>query len=1098
MVTRLWKAAMLLFVVVCVICPSWGQVTNARLGGVVTDATGAVVPHAKITIRNIGTALVETTTADAIGAYQFPLLPPGQYTLRAEATGFENFQQNGIVLTVSQPATLNIALKPGAATETVTVSGGTLQIDTTTSQIGQTVSEQEVTDLPLNGRNPASLVFLAPGTTNEFYSEASTPVGEGFNTESSASSGGGRQGSDWYLLDGVSNNDTFGLEAAPFPNPDATQEFRAIVANPDTRYGFAVSGAVVIETKSGSNKFHGGLFEYVRNSDLNAANWFSGAVDMLHRNQFGGFVGGPILPIRNKLFFFTNFQRTINDYTGETNTAYTPTQAMINGDFSALPAADLSGTLASSVFQTVNGKPDQVNPDLYSAGALKFDANIPVGGSPYGFVTFKGPPQLQYYDENTSRLDYDINDKQRLFLRSFLYLYNQAGSNLPSNLLAGVNGQNGIYLNLAVGHTWTLSPSLTNSLTFSWQELDFKSGFVEKDAAGNSVCYSEFINVQDPPGTCYFDGLSAYSGNTLYGQASGFNLFGDSPEDTHHRYFWLTETVTKIVGKHTITAGLDVFRRYMYNNEISYQLFSAGFNGTFTGSPLADFLLGYVSNYSQGAGLTGATNGWMQGYYAQDQIQLRPNLTAVVGMRWEPFVAPKIQSGRGVDFIAGQQSTVFPNAPLGMVFPGDKGITAGLFDNSYGYFMPRVSFAWQPRTNWSVRAGYGMFTMPMEDAFYRQAFSSAPYAPYYSMSASPTAPFSFDNPWSSFTATGGTSPFPPFSTPSYVPPSNVTFLTPIDLPGVFSTNLKIGLTNAWNLSIDRQFRQNWEVHLGYVGSMSYHMAATVDLNPGNYLAGNARTTYPNFQTILQVQDGATGKYDGLQTSIDKRISHGLLFHSNFTYSKTMDVGGSGDPSFESSVSDPYSIRHDYGRSSLNYPFIWTTNLVYNLPTWNKSSLFAKTLVNGWEFTGLYTAESGPPFTMNGGDGNNNSGFNEYQDRADVVPGQPFNIRTGSKSHWLNDYFNTAAFVPNAVGTPGDSEKFFIQAPPIADADLAIMKDFAIGERYKVEFRWEAFNAFNHPSFGQPDATPTDPNYGKITGIGNIPPRVQQGALRFTF
>jgi hypothetical protein len=1097
MVTKLWKAITICFLMACAVCPSFGQATNARLGGVVTDASGAIVPGAKVTVKNTGTSLVEVGTSGSDGVYQFPLLPAGAYTLKVEASGFQSYQQTGIVLTVNQPATLNVALKVGEASETVTVTGGTLQLDTTTAQIGQTMTADEISDLPLNGRNPATLVFIAPGTTNEFYSQASTPVGEGLPNETSASSGGGRQGSDWYLLDGVSNNDMFGFEAAPFPNSDATAEFRTIVANYDARYGFAPSGTVIIETKSGSNKFHGGAFEFVRNNDLNASNYFSGNVDMLHRNQYGGYVGGPIW--RNKLFFFTNYQRTKSTYNGATSTTYNPTTAMLNGDFSAVPQSDLDGPLAPQVFHTVNGKPNQVNPALFSPGALKIDAQIIPGQTPStGFVTYSGPPTVQIYNENTSRLDYNINPQQRIFVRSFLYDYTNIGYSFPGNLQAAGNGTKGNYLNLAVGHTWTISPSFINSLTVSWQSLDVNTGSQVFDKSGNPLCLSEFIDVQDPPSTCYMGNVTAFDGNVLYGGGLGFAVGGNSPEYTHRRYFWLTDTVTKVAGKNTITAGFDLFRRYMYNDEIGQQLFNADFNGEFTGFPLADFLLGYLANYGQGAGLAGSTTGWMQGYYAQDQYQLKPNLTVLLGLRWEPFVPPVLAAGRGVDFIAGQQSTRYPNAPLGMVFPGDTGISSALFNSSYGYWMPRVSVAWQPKKDWSVRSGFGMYTMPMEDAFYRQAFSTAPFSPSFSMSASGNTPFSFDNPWSSFTATGGVSPFPPFASPSQVPPSSTTFLTPVDLAGVFNPHLKIGITEAWNLSIDHQFGKNWALHLGYVGSTSYHMATTVDLNPGQYAAGGARTTYPNFSTILQVQDGATGKYDALQISIDKRMSHNLQFHSNFTYSKTMDVGGSGDPSFESSVSDPYSIRHDYGRSSLNYPFIWTLNAVYTTPKWNVSNGILRTLVNGWEVSGVWTDQSGPPFTVNGGQGNNNSEFNEYQDRADVVPGQPFNIRKGGKSHWLNNYFNQAAFTNNAPGTPGDSEKFFIQEPPTAEADLAAVKNFSIMEKYKLQFRWEAFNAFNHPSFGQPDSNPGDSNFGQITGIGNVPPRVMQGALKFTF
>jgi hypothetical protein len=228
------------------------------------------------------------------------------------------------------------------------------------------------------------------------------------------------------------------------------------------------------------------------------------------------------------------------------------------------------------------------------------------------------------------------------------------------------------------------------------------------------------------------------------------------------------------------------------------------------------------------------------------------------------------------------------------------------------------------------------------------------------------------------------------------------------------------------------------------------------------------------------------------------MGHGLKLHSNFTWSHTTDVGGSGDPSYESSVSDPYSIRHDYGPSSLNYPFVWVSDFLYQFPQLKGSSLIARSILNGWIVSGLYTAESGPPFTMNGGQGNNNSGFDIGQDRADVVPNQPYDVRQGGKSNWINHYFNTAAFTNNALGTPGDSLKFLIQEAPTADADLAVLRNFKIHESYILQFRWEAFNALNHPSFGQPDSNPGDANFGAITSTGNIPPRVMQGALKFTF
>jgi carboxypeptidase family protein len=1076
---------------------AWGQVTSARLWGVVTDSTGSLVAGTRVTVKNTGTGLTQTVVTDSTGVYQFPLLPPGEYTLKTEAAGFASRAENGLVLSVGESATLNLKLQLGAAHETFTVTGRPEQMNTTSAEIGQVIEQEEVKDLPLNGRDPSSLVNLAVGTTNELYSQASTlTTSNSFPTESGASVGGGRQGSTWYLLDGVANMDTFGLLAAPFPNADATQEFRVITNNYDARYGFSPSAVVSIQTMVGTNRFHGGLFEFIRNSDLNASNYFTHNVDQLKRNQFGGYVGGPIL--RDRLFFFTNYQGTRSRYGSASNPTYTPTQAMLDGDFSAVPSGDLTGPL-SSVFQTVDGKPNQVKTSLFSPGAIAVAKSLPLGQNPAnGLTNFINPAQTFSYDENTSRLDYTINSNQRLFLRSFLYNYNQPGTSLPGNILAGVDGQNGTYLNLAVGHTWGLSPSLFNSATLSWAELNYSTGTIEKDPTGAPICLSRYIDVVDPAGHCYISGLSAFDGNVLYGGGLGFNAFSGSPNDTHRRYWWLTDTVTKITGRQTLIAGADFMHRYGYELYAGSQNPQASFNGQYTGFPLSDFLLGYMSIFLQGAGESGSESGWMTGFYAQDQLKLTPKLTVTAGLRWEPNFPLAVKNGRGAAFVPGQQSTRYPNAPLGEVFPGDAGISDGLMRTSYGYFEPRFGVAWQARPNLIIRSGFGMFTTPMEDAFYNHVWDAAPFAPSYSLNGTSSTPLSFDHPWSGFAATGGTSPFPPFASPSQLPPSNATFSTPISLPAVFAQNLKIGLTEAWNLSVDQQITKSLTLHLGYVGSLSYHMATTVEQNPGIYADGGNRTTHPNFGSVIQVQDGATGTYHALQVSVDQRLSHRLRFHSNFTWSRTTDVGGSGDPSFESSVSDPYSIRHDYGPSSLNYPFVWVSNLIYDLPELKDSPATLRYLLGGWEIAGLYSAQSGPPFTINGGEGNNNSGFDVGQDRADLVPGQPFNVRQGSKRQWIQQYFNTAAFTNNAPGTPGDSPKFLIQEAPIMTADVALIKNWTFRDHYIVQFRWEAFNAFNHPSFGQPDSNPGDSNFGQITGIGNIPPRVMQGALKLSF
>jgi len=431
---------------------------------------------------------------------------------------------------------------------------------------------------------------------------------------------------------------------------------------------------------------------------------------------------------------------------------------------------------------------------------------------------------------------------------------------------------------------------------------------------------------------------------------------------------------------------------------------------------------------------------------------------------------------------------------------------------SYGYFEPRLGVAWQVHPTTVVRASFGMFTTPMEDAFYNHVWDAAPFSPTYSLNGTGTVPLKFDTPWSGFAATGGVSPLPPFASPSQLPASSVSFATfePVSLPGVFATNLKLGITQSWNLSLEQQLGKDWALHLAYVGAESFHQATTVDQNPGQYFGtptdarNGTRTTYSNFGSIIQVQDAATSHYSALQAGLEKHLSHGLQFHTNFTWSRDTDVGGSGDPSFESSISDPYSVRHDYGLSSLNYPVIWVSAFLYQLPKLNHSNTLVKNVLGGWEFSGTYTAMSGPPFTMNGGDGNNRSFYDEGQDRADVVPGQSWGVRQGGKSHWLKSYFKPKAFSKNASGTAGNSPKFAIQAPPILTGNMAALKNFAFADRYKLQLRFEAFNAFNHPSYGQPDSNPSDGDpstggtFGTISGNGNVEPRFLEAGLKFTF
>jgi hypothetical protein len=1058
----------------------FSQVTNATLTGSVIDAGGGLIPQAQITVHNDDTNATRVLTSNDGGQYSVTPLPPGRYTITAEKEGFRKEIRSGIVLTVGQNATLNIALAIGDTKEEVTVNASAELINATSAEISQVVNETSVRELPLNGRDPSSLVFLSPGVTNVLNSNAGTLQGETtFPNETGASAGGGRQGSTYYLLDGVPNVDTYLQLAAPFPNADATQEFRVITNNFDARYGFAPGAVVSIESKSGTNELHGGLFEFLRNDKLNAGNFFTHIADPLKRNQFGGYVGGPI--IKDKLFFFGNYQATRATTTAATNVTYAPTAAMLTGDFSAIPQ-----TLGAP-FQTINGIKNQINPALFNPASLAIaETALPLGQeASSGQVTYSGSPQNYDYNEGTGRVDWNVSPSQRLSFRSFIQFYDQPESATPGNILSITPGKVGRYYNETVNHTWTLSPTTVNQLSLFWNQMYVSNGGQNLTSSGQPFCLSNYINVNEPG--CYLEGL---------GVTNGFSTSYTEPTSEMRKSWGLTDGISKTAGNHVFSAGINAWHQFAQETTNYPANPIAAFNGSYTGYGLADFLLGDLSTFTQGAGEIARVSGWQLGIYGQDQWKVLPNLTLTLGLRWDPNLPPSVYNGRGAAFRAGQQSAIYPNAPLGLVFPGDAGIDDKLMPTTYKYFEPRIGIAYQPKSmpHTSIRAGFGMFTAPLPYSAYNHTADISPFSPTYVLNGSPANPVSFSNPWATFASTGGASPFPPFASLNTVPATNSTFQTPVQLGAIFSPDFRLGVTQSWNFSVDQQIGATWAVHVGYVGSESYHQSVILDQNFG---VNNARVFYPEYTGILTDESVGTASYNALQTSVEKRFSHGLQFQSNFTYSKTIDTASSGNISFAGSIPDPANLNFSRGISDLNYPYIWTTNFSYTTPGLKNWNPVLRQVLGEWGVSGIWTFQAGQPFSIVGGNGNNNSGALEYGDRADYT-GQELGVQNGSKSQWLGSYFNTAAFTTNALGTFGNSGRNILRGPRYDSMDIALLKNWSFQERYHLQFRWEMFNALNHSSFSTPVNDPSSSNFGQITTIGPIAPRVMQGALKFTF
>ena len=1080
----------------CTLAPlmAKGQSTNGSITGTILDPTGLAIPDAHITATNIGTRLTQDVQSNGTGTYLITSLPPGQYSLTVEHQGFKGFVEN-LTVTVAQSITLNVTLQVGQQTQTVTVNAGASLINTTNAEISNVVDENTIKQLPLNGRDPSTLMFLSPGVNNVLNTGAGyNQTSNSMATEQGASAGGGQQGSTYALLDGIPNMDFYMGLAAPFPNADATQEFRAITNNFGAEYGFSPGAVVTLSTKAGTNAFHGGLFEFVRNQMFNAANPFSGNIDLLKQNQFGGYIGGPI--IKDKVFFFQNYQETRQSDATGSNLEFTPTQAELNGDFSALAAENI---FLSAPFATVNGVPNQINPNIFSPISVAIaKAVLPISANPEaavnGFYVY-GPHSIENDYEDTARVDYILSDKQRMFARSFIQTNDYPAENIPGDILVSQLANHAEFYNEAVSHTWIPKPDLVNVISAAWINMYVASGSQLLDNTGKPFCLSEYINVADPPG-CYAEG---------FGTDDYWSTTFAEPNGDFRSTWWLSDGITATKGKHTILAGVNLARQYD-NTTTDYPAAPfVNFGPTFTGDDEADFLLGYVNYFQQGSYQNSPVRGWQFALYGEDRYKVRPNLTVTAGVRWEPDWAPQSLDG-GAAYVPGQQSQRYPNAPTGLIYPGDKGINLALRPSSNGYILPRVGVAWQPFGSTSViRAGFGMFAAPIAYSFYNHMVGIAPFAPNYVFNnpGPPSAPYSFQNPWSTLGVNGGVSPFPAaFEQNIDVSPGQAYFALPITLGSSFSRNFRLPITQAWNLSFEQQMGRNFAFHLAYVGSESYHQTVDMDLNPGIYSAtiGEGVRSNANFAAIDQDTSLGTASYNSMQATLENKLWHGIQFQTNFTWSKVIDLTSWGNQSFSGEdLPDPFNIAFNRGISVLNLPLSSVSDFIYTSPGLNGHNDLLRQVAGSWEIAGIWTFQSGQPFTIGGGDGDNNSGSFQYHDRADVVPGQVAWSHRGNKSQWLTEYFNTAAFQPNPAGTFGDVGKDTMTGPYLNYGDLNLAKNWKFGDgRDSLQFRCEMFNAFNHPSYGLPGSTVGTGNFGVITGIGAEPPRVIQLAMKFAF
>jgi len=1129
------RIRMLILVLLCLsaICPmALAQVTNASLTGLVTDASGAAIAGVQISVQNNNTSFVQKTVTNDTGVYLVAPLNPGPYTLTAERKGFRKLVQSGIILTVDQAATLNLTLQVGDVTSVITVTADAELINTTTAEVGTTIGQQAVVDLPLNGRETSSLVLLSTGVVNVLQTAGGKTQGETtFPDATGASAGGGRQGSTYYMLDGAPNMDTYMTLAAPFPDPDATQEFRVVTNNYDAHYGFAPGAIVTIQTKSGSNQFHGAAYDFARNQLANASDFYGHNVDSLHKNIFGGSIGGPIF--KNKLFFFGNYEHTHNGWQSNNSFANFPDAKMLGGDFSEFKPSPPSPNPTNLVCTPINGPDnkftysgvgvgdgygcDSKTTTLDAKALLLLSNALPVGtanvaGNP-GYTEYSGAPGIETYKQGTARLDYNVNDKQRLFLRSFIEYYKENGSAIPGNWIAVTPTHTGEFYNEALGHTWSINDRTVNTVNVYYTQMDFLSAQQSLDKTGHPVCLSEYITVHEIPGHCYMMGTGSSGGS------NGFWSNWTEPTGERRYTYGLSDAFTKTIKNQTLSAGGDIVHIFAQENTDYPATVNAQTGGNWTGNGFADWISGNWDSFTQGGGEISSLKGWMLGAYAQDQYRIRPNLTLTLGLRWDPNTPPTVTGGRGSQWRPGVHSTVFPNAPVGMIFPGDAGLDARLMSGTYNNWNPRIGIAYQPKAlpKTSFRAGFGIFTGPLQYSAYNHTSDIAPFSPTFSFSsqvntATPANDLQipFDAPWTAnYLFNAGALLFPTgdqfahnnFASLSYIPPTNSPIVTPVSLQAEFDPNFKRGVTESWNFSVEQQIKQNMAIHAAYVGSESYHQSVIFDANA----ATAGVRPYSNFNGILVDKSMGTSPYKSLQLGFDEKNYHGLALHSSFTWSKVEDVSSSGNISFVGQLGDPFNIAWDRGVSDMNVPIVWTMNFVYKTPTLKSFNPVVRALFGNYELSSIYSWRSGHPFSIYGGwcaTGGWDDCSNSYQygDRADFVTGQVPWVGRGNRASWFTTgYFNTAAFTQNAAGTFGDTPKNIFRGPHQQYDDSALSKHIKVfRDQYDLQLRFEFFNTFNHASLGVPQTWWGQGVFGKITGGGDVAARVAQGAVKFNF
>lgn len=1042
---------------------SFGQSTTATIIGTVSDPLGAQIPAATVTARNRDTGLTRTVVSGEDGFYRVEFLPIGNYEVEVSVnSGFKKTNQGGIVLNINETARVDITLEVGAVDEVVNVSTAPPEVNTSTPELGRTIQTREIENLPLVERNVFALLDLTPGVQSNNAGISNTAQGNspstlGFPEQRTLINGGtdGGTGSVNYFLDGGTNMTNLRNTGNVAPNPEAIREFKVTTNAYGAEYGRFASGIVNVVTKSGTNKFNGSLYEYIRDDAFNANEWRSVLAKAPYkRNQYGATIGGPI--IKDRTFFFGSYSGLRQNTSTFLSGATLPTALERIGNFSQSGTAPRDPSTGTTLANATPFPGGIIPANRIDPVALRIlNDYIPQSN----FTNANGSPGYQANvplpvrtDEVLVKLDHQLNEPHRLSFTYFTNWGNQTFFPGSGDIPWATQLFKWQQSNVNLSDVWVISPDKINQV---W--LTYTRSFGGRNNVPETT-------LEDLGSSFRTQGKGSLPQITVTGFFSLTNAIGGPTAGTN--LYSIRDVFSWNKGNHALKIGGETtlnkdIQDVLLNN---YGVFT--FNNTATGNGFADFLLGIPSGLTQDAPVTGYTNTWYFALYLQDDYRVSQKLNLNLGVRWDVQTPPTDSLDRWTNYVPGQQSIVRPDAPVGALFIGDPGVERGAVPVSYTNISPRLGFAYDPFGDGktSIRAAIGLFYGSISGNEWNTITNFQP--------ASTRLNFTNRN----RRGTGATLANPYTNYVGGIPfPYNGSFTNG---GGFFapSVDFKLPRTLQTNVSIQRQITNQLTVGAAYIRTFARNLPFGRDvnapLNTTNPVPSTAnvqaRRPNPGFGAVTILDSDQSADYTGLQITGSMRYNKLFSFNGFYTLSKTTSSVQLHNNTTQGLAQNFYDLNAEFGAADTDQRHVFSMSFNFQPDFYNGDNRFAKGILNGWSISPIVKLRSGRPFTVTNGGVDANLDGVTGTDRAQLI-GNPYLANPTA-----DRYFNTAAFARNlaVTGAPvdGSSPRNFLYGPGFKSVDLALSRDFRFGERYKLRLRAEGTNVLNNINLNNPNAS----------------------------